>query len=85
MPEPITLAIAAAAGPAMNGASNLISALKEPMGKKKIEEMRKEISVALEEITTQLISQDAKCRALEQKIAYLELPFWKRWFVEKPK
>lgn len=102
MPEPITLSIVtaatAAAGPALNGLAALTMALKEPGGKRKVEEMRKEFADSLDALRnvvstyqdaisaleSELEAQERAVRELQEWVAYLRLPFWKRWFTPKP-
>lgn len=57
MPVIETLA-AVGVAPALNALSSVISALKEPMGKKKVEEMRHDLTLALEEIRTVVQAHD---------------------------
>ena len=87
-----------AAGPALNGLANLTRALKEPIGKKKLEEMRQELGTGLENISEvlatydraleavkqDLVSQNACIERLEAEIEYLRLPFYRRWFTPFP-
>jgi hypothetical protein len=77
--------------PALDGLSNLVRALKEPAGKRKLEDMRTELTDGLSavrdtlerqaEVIDKLISEN---QALSNRLAYLELPFYKRWFTQRP-
>lgn len=77
--DPITAASMLAA-PALNALPRVISALKEPMGKKKIEGVKDELTLALEVIQAVVEAHDLRIQQLEAQIDYLRLPFWKRWF-----
>jgi len=90
MPEPFSLALAVT-GPALNGLSKLIVALKEPLGKKKMEDLKSEVSTGLkglqtllEEQVTQIERLEKHMRHLEARIVYVELPFYRKWFTPKP-
>jgi hypothetical protein len=80
MPFVETLTAVGIAAPALNALSGVISALKEPMGKKKVEEMRHELTLALEEIQVVVQAHDVRIQQLQAQIDFMRLPFWKRWF-----
>lgn len=98
MAEPITAVAIAVAAPAMDALSRLISALKEPMGKRRMEDLKTELRAGLEEVRGVFDDQNGKLATIEgrlrvlegtvahlnARIAYLELPFWKRW-LRRPK
>src|ERR1022692_2499208 len=93
MPEPISIIVGASqlVAPALNGLANLTKALKEPGGKRKIEELRQEfattfdgIKQALEALQAELSRQQREQEQLRREIEYLKLPFWKRWFTQRP-
>jgi len=102
MPPPINLSDAVPVmklvGPALNGMATLVSALKEPAGKRKIEQMRSEfadsfeglqavmkgLEEALRTMEEERARQADQIRFLELQVAYLSLPFWKRWFTPIP-
>ncbi len=50
------------------------------MGKKKIEGVKDELTLALEVIQAVVEAHDLRIQQLEAQIDYLRLPFWKRWF-----
>ena len=86
------------AGPALQGLSELVHALKEPLGRRKMEQMRAEFAESFEglqmvivrldealQATEQARSHQAEqIRALEVQLAYMQLPFWQRWFMRPP-
>jgi hypothetical protein len=77
--------------PAIGKLADIIRALKEPMGKKGIDQVRADLTEALEKVTTILQQHEAFAEAmaremnyLRARVEYLELPFYKRWFTPKP-
>ncbi|HEY3783234.1 MAG TPA: hypothetical protein VGL56_19315 [Fimbriimonadaceae bacterium] len=78
-------------GPTITRLADIIRALKEPMGKKGIDQIRVELTEALENVNTVLQQHEAFAEAmaremnyLRARVEYLELPFYKRWFTPKP-
>ena len=78
-------------GPTIGKLADIIRALKEPMGKKGIDQLRVELTEALENINTVLQQHEAFAEAMARELAYmrarvewLELPFYKRWFTPRP-
>lgn len=94
MPEPVTAALALASPlvkPALEGLSHVILALKEPMGKRKVEQMRTELLDAMEGLRTtiahleeDLTRTDEQLKLLADNVAYMRLPFWIRWRTDAP-
>lgn len=98
--EPTTAIIAAAplVPPALNGLARLIEAIKSPFSKKRLEELRGQLADGLNEVLVEVQKQNdviAKLqgrvealkthnRCIESRLAYLELPFWRRWFTRRP-
>ena len=94
----IVAAASSAAGPALNGLAALTTALKEPGGKRKMEELRKEFAqslgdlhevvdkfeAAINALESEIERQDATMQRMQRQVAYLSLPWWKRWFTPKP-
>lgn len=68
-----------------------ISALKEPLGKKGVEELRQHTVETAEQLFTLVDDQSrridllqAQNLALTEWVKYLALPFYKRWVTAKP-
>ncbi len=94
----IVAAASNAAGPALNGLAALTTALKEPGGKRKMEELRKEFAQSLDDLHNVVDKFEAAINALESEIErqdrnidhlkaqvdYLSLPWWKRLSTPKP-
>ena len=94
----IVAAASTAAGPALNGLAALTTALKEPGGKRKMEELRKEFAqslgdlhevvdkfeAAISALESEMERQDRNLDHLKAQVDYLSLPWWKRWFTKKP-
>jgi hypothetical protein len=77
--------------PTIQKLADIVRALKEPLGKQGVDQLRIELHDALENLNVVLQQQDAFGQAMAReltymraRIEYLELPFWKRWFAEKP-
>ena len=95
MPEPITVAVVTVlsqvAGPALNGLAEVTRALKEPMGRKGVEELRAELSTVCENLERVIVATQADIETLrvrtermQRQLDFYRLPFWKRLFKRVP-